>query len=368
MSKPNLFLAKRLDLLALEHLKRRAEEAAARGEGDAAKRIREAVALLAAEDGLGVALSARDRHVYGVEATLEEVVLAGLEQVGSDSKVARATEEPAGEAGLEGNPKWVKYLEVVKSKGVFASAGAEGSPEHEALMAKVKRAFFEKFGGGEGLSAEQREAREKRAEEHKVDGNNKIIAKDYAGAVAAYDAAIELSASGPQSHVFYANRAAAFSYLKQYDRAVTDCEAAVALNPSYAKAHSRLAQAHMYLGAKDAAKEAAERAVELEPQNQAALQVLEHVSDSRGGKGAESAAAAAGAPPGGLESLLGGGAGAGGMGDLAAMMGDPAMQAMMNDPAMAQMAQRMMQDPKAMENAMRMLGGMGGAPPGGRRR
>jgi small glutamine-rich tetratricopeptide repeat-containing protein alpha len=61
-------------------------------------------------------------------------------------------------------------------------------------------------------SAEDEEA----AEACKNEGNVKLQAKDFEGAVASYTAAIQKSPDGPKSHIYFANRAAARQYLKQH--------------------------------------------------------------------------------------------------------------------------------------------------------
>lgn len=62
------------------------------------------------------------------------------------------------------------------------------------------------------VSAEDEDA----AEAFKNEGNVKLQAKDFDGAVASYTAAIQKSPDGPKSHIYFANRAAARQYLKQH--------------------------------------------------------------------------------------------------------------------------------------------------------
>jgi small glutamine-rich tetratricopeptide repeat-containing protein alpha len=59
-------------------------------------------------------------------------------------------------------------------------------------------------------------ADEEAAEAFKNEGNVKLQAKDFDGAVASYTAAIQKSLDGPKSHIYFANRAAARQYLKQH--------------------------------------------------------------------------------------------------------------------------------------------------------
>ena len=89
---------------------------------------------------------------------------------------------------------------------------------------------------------------EKQAEEKKLLGNAAMAAKEYDEAIRRYSEALELSAAGPSSHIYYSNRAAAHCFLKRYERAVEDCEAAIRLQADVAKAYSRLGLCHFYLG------------------------------------------------------------------------------------------------------------------------
>jgi small glutamine-rich tetratricopeptide repeat-containing protein alpha len=61
--------------------------------------------------------------------------------------------------------------------------------------------------------------------------------KKYEEAIQSYTKAIELSPNNP---IYYGNRAAAYSHLGQHVKAIEDCKRAIALDPKYAKAYSRL--------------------------------------------------------------------------------------------------------------------------------
>lgn len=77
----------------------------------------------------------------------------------------------------------------------------------------------------------------------KAKGNKLLMAKDYEGAEKCYTEALELSPTGPNSHVYLCNRAAALCYLGRTDDAVVDCQESIDLNPNYAKAYTRLGYA-----------------------------------------------------------------------------------------------------------------------------
>ena len=89
-----------------------------------------------------------------------------------------------------------------------------------------------------------------------------------------YNLAIQLSPSGPNSHVYYSNRAAAHCYLANYDAATADCKTSISLNPSYEKAHSRLGLSLFFRGEYEDAIAAYSKSLELDPTNRASLSYL----------------------------------------------------------------------------------------------
>ena len=91
--------------------------------------------------------------------------------------------------------------------------------------------------------------------------------QEYTRAYNAYSAALQLSPVGPSSHVFLSNRAAALLSLKRYAAAATDSRRAVALAPTFGKAHARLGQSLYFLKDYEGAVAAYEQAVHYEPDN-----------------------------------------------------------------------------------------------------
>lgn len=287
-------------------------------------------------------------------------------------------------SSVEDNPKFQTFMDVVKQKGYFD--GTEpGSLEYLQRQAKLVMKFKEKAAAaGPSTTADK----EKLAEEKKGLGNNAISSKNYEGAVQLYTEALELSPDGPQSHVYYCNRAAAHCHLNNYIEAVEDCQASVALVPDYVKAFSRLGLANYFLERYEEAVEAYERALELEPDNKATktslTQAKNKITDldrksaqppsSSSSSSSRGTAAGGGAPDmSALAGMLGGGGGGGLPPGLAGMMGNPAMKSamdrvggadglanLMKDPQMMAMAQQMMKDPKAMKQAMAMMSGVEG--------
>lgn len=279
------------------------------------------------------------------------------------------------------DPKFSIFADTCAKKGYFNGV-EEGSLEYLQRNAKLIKKFREKSAAGNPTAAAGAPTAGKldadaAAEEKKTAGNEAIKNKDYELAVQRYSEALQLSASGPNAHIYYANRAAAYCHLSDYKQAIKDCEASIRKCPTYTKAHSRLGLAHFFLKNYAAAAAAYEKAAELEPSNKAhkdsAFQARQKLEEE---EAAISVGPAARTPAGGMPDLasmmsqLGGGAGGGGFMAMAQqMMQNPAMMAqaqqMMQNPAMMAQAQQMMQNPDAMRQAMSALGmsGEGGGGP-----
>jgi tetratricopeptide (TPR) repeat protein len=102
----------------------------------------------------------------------------------------------------------------------------------------------------------------------KVEGNKSMARKEYAEAIKLYSMALRLAPAGPQSHVYFSNRAAALCYLERYEEAELDAERALALDPEFGKAHARLGLARYFLRDYDGAVEAYESAADHDPHNE----------------------------------------------------------------------------------------------------
>ena len=98
---------------------------------------------------------------------------------------------------------------------------------------------------------------------------------EFTKAYNAYSAALQLSPVGPSSHVFLSNRAAALLSLKRYSGAATDARRAIALAPTFGKAHARLGQALYFQKDFAGAIQAYQDALQFEPDNSVTVTYLE---------------------------------------------------------------------------------------------
>lgn len=207
------------------------------------------------------------------------------------------------------------------------------------------------------VAAVSPETKEK-ADALKAEGNKAMAAKDFATAIAKYTEAILLD---PLNVVYLSNRAAAHSSASKHDLAVEDATAAIALDPSFSKAYSRLGLAQYALGNAKASMEAYKKGMDVEgaaPSDamkrgfETAKKRVEEELESLIATPEDTTDRSAGASAG-----AGAGAGAGGMPDLASMFGGgaggmPSLGDMMNNPQVMQAAQNLMLDPNAMLNLM----------------
>lgn len=254
-----------------------------------------------------------------------------------------------------------------------------------------------------------------RAEELKVQGNKAMTSKDYARAIDFYSQALALH---PGNAIFLSNRAAAYSAARDHESARADAESAVAADPKYTKAWSRLGLARFALGDARGSMEAYGQGIEHEGNGGSEamkkgfetakrrveeLEAEERDSSNpipRGVNTGVNAGAGGGMPDlSSLAGMFGGGGGGGGMPDLGSIMSNPMfanmaqslmsnpemMSNLMSNPRLREMADRfgsgggmpdmssLMNDPNIAEMARNMMGGGGGgagagagrgAPPG----
>ncbi|KAF9876639.1 hypothetical protein CkaCkLH20_06047 [Colletotrichum karsti] len=203
------------------------------------------------------------------------------------------------------------------------------------------------------------EEEKKEADALKSRGNAAMASKDYPAAIDLYTKALALN---PGNAVFLSNRAAAHSAAKDHESAKADAEAAVAIDPAYTKAWSRLGLARFALGDAKGAMEAYGKGIEYEgsggseamkkgfetAKRRVEEMQQEEVDLPRSSPGVGGGAGGGGMPDlSSLASMLGGGAGGAGGGG-----GMPDFSQIMNNPMFASMAQNLMSNPEMMGNLM----------------
>lgn len=105
------------------------------------------------------------------------------------------------------------------------------------------------------------------AETLKAEGNTKLLAKDFAGAMQLYTRAIDLN---PTKAVYWANRAQAEIATEQFGSAIADATMAVKLEPTYAKAYYRRAVSYVSIAKHKDAFRDFKKVCELLPNDKAA--------------------------------------------------------------------------------------------------
>ena len=235
------------------------------GEFDEAVRDGERSSALAPESHaashvrLGEALQAAGRddeaaESYGAALAIDpddERAREGLAAIKGEEAVEAAIRPPA-EPSENGTP--------------FDEEGGGGRGDEEGEGSKGA----EEDGGDD----ENEDDAEARAHEHKDRGNAYMSSKKYDLALGEYNAAIALSPTGPNSHVYYSNRAAAYCYLAEYRLASEDCRTSIGLRPDYEKAHSRLGLSLFFLEDYRGAVDAYKASLDLDPRNKASVSYL----------------------------------------------------------------------------------------------
>jgi small glutamine-rich tetratricopeptide repeat-containing protein alpha len=271
------------------------------------------------------------------------------------------------------------YSVYEKLKGKSSTSTATGtSPASGAGSSTAAGA-----GAGAGAAAgttetqgESEEAIKKKADALKGQGNAAMQQKDYNTAIDFYTQALELQ---PLNPIYLSNRAAAYSGAMRHEEAKSDAEMAVAADPKFAKAWSRLGLAKFALGDARGSMESYQKGIEAEGSGgseamrkgyETAKRRVEEeggVADDGNPVDESSSRGVGGGLPdlSSLAGMFGGGGGPGGM---------PNFSEMMNNPMMRQMAQNLMSNPEMLNNLMSnprlrqmadQFGGRGGGGGGG---
>nr|AGN32983.1 hypothetical protein [Trypanosoma rangeli] len=257
-------------------------------------------------------------QLLGEEYGVDPAGVGGFHDTGVNllNAFCQALQSHKSEEGEQQKEKFKAFLELIEKKGYFA--GAEpGTEEYASRLEKAKKKFEMRNNPYQGMSAE----------EIKNKGNELMGLSKYKEAIAYYTKAIEME---PENHVFFANRAAAHTHLKDYNSAIIDCEHAIALSPNYSKAYSRLGTALFYQEKYTRAADAFAKACELEPTNERYKEDLKQAEEKVKLVGSARTGAA----------NTGGFPLAGGMPDFAQI------SQMMSNPQFVEAATRMMQNPQ----------------------
>lgn len=228
-------------------------------------------------------------------------------------------------------------------------------------------------------AAQPTDEQKKQAEALKSKGNAAMAQKDYAAAIDLYTQALALY---PGNAVYLSNRAAAHSAARDHTSARADAEAAVAVDPDYTKAWSRLGLAKFALGDARGAMEAYKEGIEHEGNGgsdamkkgyETAKRRVDELEAEEATRDGSAGAASGGAGGPSLSDLAGmfggggrgggGGGGGGGMPDFSSIMSNPMFASMaqnlMSNP---DMMQNLMSNPRLREMANSFSGGSGGMP------
>ncbi|KAK6221060.1 Small glutamine-rich tetratricopeptide repeat-containing protein 2 [Pestalotiopsis sp. IQ-011] len=206
-----------------------------------------------------------------------------------------------------------------------------------------------------GATAAPSEDDKKKAEGLKGEGNRAMASKDYPKAIDFYTQALALH---PGNAIFLSNRAAAHSAARDHESARADAEAAVAVDPKYTKAWSRLGLARFALGDAKGSMEAYQKGIDYEGNGgsdamKKGFETAKKRVDELEGDGASSPRGAGGAPDlASLVSMFGGGGAGGAGGAPGGGGGMPDLAGIMNNPMFSQMAQNLMSNPDMMNNIL----------------
>lgn len=327
------------------------------------------VAISCLTEAFGISAADQEAAASPSLLSIFEKGLASSDAASSFSS-SSSSASPTSGGDVESSPLWKRYIESLGKAGFFGTA-VEGSPAYEEKLAKAKEKFVKQQQNMAAASAPAVTYDEAAAEKAKAEGNTHVGAGRHREAVECYTRAIELA--GPQGkslHIYYCNRAAAKTSLGDNKGAEADARASIAANASFAKAHSRLGTALLSQGKVSDAVDALEKCLELDPSNDAARENLRSARDRLGKAGSAAASAmstsgaGSGASAGGAGGMPGGLGGADG-GGLASLLNNPMLAGLMSNPQVMQAAQKMMQDPAAMQQMLGALGGAGGGGAGG---
>ena len=237
--------------------------------------------------------------------------------------------------------------EKLKGKTTSGASGASGAKDARPITTEAEA-------GSKGVS----NAPTPEAEVLKSRGNTAMAKKDYKTAIDLYSQAIALV---PLNPIYLSNRAAAYSALNRHSEAQTDAEMAVAADPKYTKAWSRLGLARYVQGDAKGSMEAYAKGIEYEGNGGSEAMKKGYETAKKRVEQDEKDAIADDESEDVESTRSAGGGGVGGMPDLSALAGmlggggrggGPDLSSIMSNPMFASMAQNMMSNPDMMSNLM----------------
>ncbi len=303
-------------------------------------------------------LVARNGSEMTLESVFEVAAMTAAPASASASTAAPVQNDEEKEIALvpaQLQDKFRSYLHKLKDTIYFKDV-EEGTPAYSKRVQKAREKFLRKYGdsskaapsssspaaaaaGAAAAAAPVASSSSSDPDSLKNAGNERLKQGDYEGAIKLYSDAIALR----KEAVYFSNRAAAYQYLFQHEKAVDDARMCVQLDKSFHKGYMRLGHSLVALGRfQQAIDEGFEPALALQPNDPATKEALnaaraQLVATSRM---ANDIASTPGIAQMAEQIAAGrGGAGGGGM---------PGLEDLMN-PEMMRMAMEAMRDPSMQE-------------------
>mmetsp|Transcript_9386 Transcript_9386/g.25141 ORF Transcript_9386/g.25141 Transcript_9386/m.25141 type:complete len:541 (-) Transcript_9386:42-1664(-) len=124
----------------------------------------------------------------------------------------------------------------------------------------------------------EREAKAQRLRDAKAKGGEAFKASDMVEALACYSECIELE---PEDHIHWSNRSLVHRHLGNFEEALADAIQCTQLDPEFVKGWARVGGANLCLDSFDAAEEAFQQGLLLEPDNAACMDGLKDILKAR---------------------------------------------------------------------------------------